>query len=63
MQEFQSLWSISVLNIRLFQRVPLIYSKFAFSLKPNQHQDLLDRFQAGEVKEEELQEQYDRCSL
>ena len=62
MQEFQSLWSISVLNIRLFQRVPLIYSKFAFSLKPNQHQDLLDRFQAGEVKEEELQEQYDRCS-
>jgi len=28
-----------------------------FSLE---HQDLLDRFQAGEVKEEELQEQYDR---
>ena len=23
-------------------------------------QDLLDRFQAGEVKEEDLQEQYDR---
>ena len=37
--------------------------KIAFSLKPNQHQDLLDRFQAGEVKEEELQEQYDRYSL
>ena len=33
------------------------------SLKPNEHQDLLDRFQAGEVKEEELQEQYDRCSI
>ena len=38
-------------------------SKFASSLKPNEHQDLLDRFQAGEVKEEELQEQYDRCSI
>ena len=67
MQEFQFLWSISVLSTRYDKRKPLNSDELndcvELSLKPSKHQDLLDRFQAGEVKEEELQEQYDRCSI
>ena len=60
---FQS-WASGIIKGSLwFSLWFLMYSKFALSLKPNNHQDLLDRFQAGDVKEEELQEQYDRCSM